>query len=441
MAGIVFFLVRLTQAADTPLDPSGYGLDEFVFSDLADYPAPALQPGIVKEIEGGYRIDNFTDWDVWNKASPFGANFTAEIYDDSSVFLSSINPQGDTVSDLVPEIFFQSAEKRTEAKNFLRLSYDPQILRFSTFSALDRVNQRGSLQYGYRGGKWNLFASHRSAEVSGTNFSPESLDPGAEDETLDSQQFSEFDRDVVNRTQFTYHKSFVNIDTEIGARTELLTKLVRRKVEFEGNTGSDTDIQTIENSLKYDFSPKLDIGLRHRLGWIHYSDFPDQEFQQIEFYENYLIRPEWTLDFSIGMENRSFDAAGVSNSSKLRYQIELEWEPSPRTTFSINTYKNTRTSVLGDLVDAEGLRAQLKQDIGSRLHFQLSWGMESAMSDRVNANLAGIDGRYEFVNSSLDYEVGRRIVIGVFHRYRSNQSNLSRGFTRSQAGVRIRAEY
>ena len=398
-------------------DASGDGLATAKFNDLLP------QSGYVKD------ISDSSPWiqDFLNHRSPIQIGVTLEAYHDDNPFL--IRPgqeEEDFTWELLPRITYESSRPEAGKQHFLALGYDPEILRYQTFHILDAFNHRGFGEYRFKSAKVESVIAHRSAEFSESSGE-------FEDALID-----EASADLGRRRRGDRHISTLATDFQVSKKSRLEVKALRLARNFDLPTIADSEEWEGAGFLMHSVAPKTELGMGVRIGQVAIDRAPDQLYEAVLGRAVWQVSPKLSFDLAAGVDFRRFEGPlAAGNRDTPIFEAGLIWHPLKQTQVSLKGFRDVRYSVTGHSVIRTGIRAGFRQRLGDRANY--SFGGMINSRDYQPTTISGLVGREdEFLSliHRIDYKLGDRGEIGVFHEYRRDESNTVFGFERGLTGVR-----
>ncbi len=400
----------------------------------ADHPAgdhPAreagvLQDDIVKEITHGE-----STLVAGERASVYVSLGFEGYYDDNVLINRPGREQGDFVWELLPRIVFESSRPEAQRRHFLKSGYDPQWQVFADFGELDSYNHRGFLSYRFLGSNVAARFNHRSAQFSGTP-------RGA-----DAADFGGLDADLGRRSNGNQYVTRISIDVEASAKSSIEFSGFRRSRNFTLEDFNDSEEWWGEAFFTLEVSPKTQVGIGPRLGTIYINNSPDHAYWQVLARANYRPSPKLAFEIEGGVDFRDYEgaSAGAGRDTPV-FLTRTAWLPKESTEISLEGFQELRASENGDSIVVTGIRGSLHQRFWRNLHYTLVGGVEDR---EYKTSRRGVVVTREddpiFLRNALDYKLGDRALLGLFHEYRKNDSFGGKSFNRSQVGFSVRMDF
>ena len=358
--------------------------------------------------------------------SPLRPEFTIEGYSNDNVFIGDDIQQDDFVWELVPEIIFESSRPEELRAHFFSFGYDPEILRYSKFTSLDALSHRGFARYQFRGNRFKTNLFYRSAEFSGTFRE-------AEDALFDS-----VDLDVGRQALQGGLRQLTRIENEVdlSGKSIIETTAFLRSIEFESGSISPSEEWFASFFLMHQIAPKTELGVGPGFGEFLINSAPNHQIWNGLMQLRHAFSPKTGFQFIGGVDIREFEtAAPTSSLETFIYDAGVDWEPTSFTKFSLSGYQRVNASVNGQSVFREGIAITLKQKVAKRWNYLLRSGLETKQyQDPVNVVFSRLDD-YHYITNRIEYKIGEHSLVGLFHEYRLNESDLGNSFARNQAGI------
>jgi hypothetical protein len=224
-----------------------------------------------------------------------------------------------------------------------------------------------------------------------------------------------------------------NIAYQVGARTQLDLQLNRNTRDSDIPSGSSTAIvPNVEQwsgtgSVRYRFSPKLDISVGMSLGSDSISNSSDMTTSKPQLTISW--RPTNKLSFSgqAGIETREFQSDNTNDLNSDVYSASATYQPTVYTTLSVAGNKSVAPSYFVNRVSKmSGWSVNLQQRMLQRLYFGLGYthGRTSYLVTDKGFTI-GRDDDFNSYNVGISTTLLRRGSVSLSYVESRNSSNDS----------------
>ncbi|MEM1157496.1 MAG: outer membrane beta-barrel protein [Verrucomicrobiota bacterium] len=393
---------------------------ETVQTDSTDPAAEAqslLQDGIVEEVSAeDFDYYGFTPEEKF----PIRARLRLEGYYDSNIFTVDTGKTDDFVWEIQPDVYYELGS--AGSTHNLVLGYNPTFFIFTDNSSENAFNNGGYGRYTYTADKTVLGISHSTAEVDGAN------------------------SDVGARVSRTEHL------TRIFGNYQYSEKLV-----FEGEAGQSLryyDLATLadyhdwygQGFFLYEVSPKIQLGLGTKFGFVDIGLGPNQTYQQALIKMVYAASEKLQFTASAGAEFRQYqDPRGWEDRVTPAASLGLGWTPFDSTEYTMTVFRNISPSIsiIGANSITTGFNSKIRQRLLNKVFYSLSGGFNYA---EYRPTVVGtVNNREDFyfnVRNALEYKAFKYGSIGIYYEYQDNSTlNAGSDFVRHVTGVQVNLEY
>jgi hypothetical protein len=326
---------------------------------------------------------------------------TGVTYDDN-IFISNTNRTADIIYNVEGGFSFELGDYRNLQNNYLLLEYLATGFFFSNHSAQNSLNQALNFLGQYR---INQLAIQYESVF-------RSLD-GA-------------DRQVGAFTSRLLFFNALRLFYNYSEKTDL---------EFEANQSTNyypeqLSSYTSETRAAFDYKilPKTKIGLQAILGLNQVEDSPDRWYQTLNARAAYDLTGKLVVKSSVGIQFNEYIGGGEPIRIIPVFTVGGEYRLSPKTTFSLASYRNMQASpsLEGQDYIATGIEGAVQQEFLENLAFGLAAGYEN---DTYVANTTAVQAsrvdNFYFFRPSLSYSFLKYLNAILSYEYRANSSNFS----------------
>jgi len=415
-AQAVSALKSLEQSPHSPIPSQRY------FSDIEEPEAlPVRQRPRPDYNAGGLRYSSFL----------FFPNLMTTPFYDSNVYATSGNKQSDA------GIIFASALVANSDWNNHELMFDVGMVHVQYFDLQSETQTDGHAAVSGRVDVRRdlvvmaAVSAARHHEQRGTSNSPMTA--------AEPVPYDEFDGSL------SVTKSFNRVDVSLGAAAEHRNYHSVRSVSG-GSLNQDYrdgNWFNVGGRVSYLMKPGIQIFGDLRYNWRRYDNASGLNsnsqgynlFGGLEFTLTSLIRGE----IGIGYMSQSYDGAGISDPSGLKYSANLIWNATPLITV---TLKGERLINEAGIVGAGG---RIDSDVSIALDYELRRNVIVSPSVSIlYEDYVGIP-RSDFVaepNLKVDYLINRNFSVGAEYAYTIRDSSMSvNDFNRHYVGINAQAQF
>lgn len=399
---------------------SGVHAVETVQTDSTDPSLPArelIQSGIVEEVTAeDYDYYGFTPEEKF----PIRAKLRLEGYYDSNIFQAGSAETDDFVWEIQPDVYYELGS--SGSTHNLVLGYNPNFILFTDNSSENAFNNGGYGRYTYTTDKTILGITHSSAEVDGAN-------------------------------------------SDVGARVtrnEHITRIFGNykysdKLTFEAEAGQSLryyDLATLsdyhdwygEGFFLYEVTPKVQLGLGTKFGFVDIGLGPNQTYQQALVKVVYAASEKLQFTGSAGVEFRQYqDPLGWEDRVTPAASLGLTWTPFDGTEYTLSVFRNVNPSIsiIGSNSVVTGFNSRIRQRLLNKFHYSLGGGFN--YSDYRPTVVGAVNNREDYyfnLRSALEYQAFKYGSVSIYYEYQDNSTvNALSDFDRHLAGVQVMLEY
>ncbi len=393
---------------------------ETVQTESTDPGAPArslLQEGIVEEVSAeDFDYYGFTPEEKF----PIRASLRIEGYYDSNIFTVNTGKTDDFVWEIQPDVYYELGS--AGSTHNLVLGYNPNFFIFTDNSSENAFNNRGYGRYTYTADKTVLGITHTSAEVDGAN-----NDVGARvsrDEHITR---------IFGNYQYSEKLAF---EAEAGQALRF----------YELGTLADHHEWHGQGFFLYEVSPKIQLGLGTRFGFVDIGRGPNQTYQQALLKVVYAASEKLQFTASGGADFRQYqDPRGWEDRVTPAASLGLTWNPFDSTEYTMTIYRNINPSIsiVGANSIATGFESKIRQRLINKLFYSLSGGFTySEYRPTVVGTVNNREDYYYNLRNALEYKAFKYGSVGVYYEFQDNMTkNAGSDFDRHIAGVQLNLEY
>jgi hypothetical protein len=325
---------------------------------------------------------------------------TGVTYDDN-IFITNTNRTADIIYNVDGGFSFELGDYRDLYNNYLLLEYLASAFFFSNHSAQNSLDQSYSLLAQYRVTQLAIQLESKFQSLNGAD-----------------RQVGAFTTRMLffNALRFVYtHSEKTNIEFEINQSTSQYPEALSS--------------YTTEAHLAFDYEilPKLRIGPEAVLGVNQVQDSPNRVYQTLNARVDYQIAEKLKLKSSGGIQLNEYTSGGEPMRLLPVFSVGFEYQILPKTSLSLNAYRNLQgsPSLAGQDYIATGAQLGLKQQFNQKISLGLAGGYEN---DTYVANMESVQAsrvdNFCFIRPEISYSFMKYLNANFSYEYRSNASTL-----------------
>lgn len=317
-----------------------------------------------------------------------GVDLGGSVAYNNNVYGETTNPKGDMVSSLLPTVYLEAGTRGS-----VQLLYTPALVRYSRYPELGSTNQSVFFRMRYPFTKLKLGLDAFYLSDSGLFVNSEGF---AKQTTLVGRMLGEY---------------------PLTSKTNLLGTLesVYRDPQPGGNQ-LDTSAKV---TLYYRVTPSLRAGGSLRVGTFT-APADQQTYQSVQANLAWNISPAFFFLGEAGMELRQlgFFANGSSQLNTAVFNLQLTYNPTSTTVFSLGLYRDILNTTFNDvsLNINTGINFATTIRLFERLHFRLEigCGITEQFSEQPDN-----DGSFSFLQGAviLSYQISDLVEFQIFNNF------------------------
>ncbi len=334
-------------------------------------------------------------------------------YDDN-IYLSPTHEQSDLVLRVSPSVAYRKGDPVDGEGGYLRVAYRPSAVVYADHGSNDRIEQEAAWEAGWRGKAVHFAYAGTLAQLG--------------DATADTGT-------LTDRVELS---NGVRMAWAVREKISLEVAAGYQSTGYDSAVYADSDLSYGEVALRYAYSPKTRLGLIYKAGRFEVDGAGEQTVHRATARIEWNPTPKLAFDIETGFEQRDFD-----NGSDTTPVIEARagWSPREGTEIYLNGYRRVQASAFlsGQNYSEGGVALGISQRLGGKWTGRLEGGLERAAYSRVSGSgPAGRVDRIRFIRPSLEYRVTDDFSMGFYYRYSQNDSNRAAlGYESHSAGVEM----
>ncbi len=325
---------------------------------------------------------------------------TGVTYDDN-IFITNTNRTADIIYNVQGGFSFEMGDYRNLQDNYLLFEYLATGFFFTNHAAQNSLDQ-----------SLNLLAQYR-----------------------------------INQAALQYESIFQSLDgadRQVGAFTSRLLFFNALRLVYQYSEKTDLDFEanqatnyypeqlssyTWETRAAFDYRilPKTRVGLQGVVGINLAEDSPDRWYQILNARAAYDLTGKLVAKSSVGIQFNQYVGGGEPMRILPVFALGMEYEFTPKTSFSLIAYRNMQASpsLVGQDYIATGGEAGIQQEFAENITFGLAAGYEN---DTYVANTTAVRAyrvdNFYFFRPSLSYSFLKYLNAILSYEYRANSSNI-----------------
>jgi hypothetical protein len=338
-------------------------------------------------------------------------------YDDN-IFLSSEQPEQDTVLLIAPRIAYNAGDKNGEDGVFASAAYQPALVFYAENSGANRADHSVDLAAEWRGKTIVLAYAGSFRRLGDTT-----ADAGT---PADRNEY-----DNVIRLAWQPRE-------KIGIETAVAVAGVR----YDQSGFFDSRTHAVEGAVNYIHSPKTRLALVFRVGREEIDQSGDQDAHQILARFAWQPREKISINLTGGIEHRRTD---LESGTKPVLEGRVGWQPREGTDLYLAGFLREEASgyFSGQNYRIGNVTAGISQSLGKGWTARLESGFERSSYFRVSGSGAAdrVD-RTLFLQPSIEFAPRENLRLGIFYRFADNDSNEQGfGYGNQQTGVNLEYDF
>jgi len=336
---------------------------------------------------------------------------------DSNVFISSNNPKGDALTDLIAGAGFTLGDYTTRQGNYLITDYTGIGELFGRYSSEDAYNQKASAET-------QLLFGHLTVRA----------DFSAEDVTEDNI-------DIGTRARSQFYLGHASVRYDISDKTYV--EVTGQVTIANYQTYLDSDDERGGVSFGYLPDPSVTVGLGVTAGVLHVEGSPSQTYEQLLLSTKVDVTDKFTMSASAGGEDRQTSTDGDIYTPV--FDLTADYKPFEEMDLSLSAFREVENSAYyaGSDFVSTGVSGTIKYDLSARFTLMLQGGYGNCDYRDVSAG-PGVsrNDNYLFVRPTFRYIASPNCNVDLYYFYRDNESTIATSsFTDTQVGGDITFTY
>lgn len=398
--GMVFLLGLLSFTASMPR-----GLSQN-FQPVSEYPAGgAALPSVdvMGDEEGREGLDA-------------GISIGSEYND--NIYYRSTDKEEDLIFRASPFISLTAGDAKEGRGGFVRTEYRPAGLLYTDHSSDTRVDHDARIWTGWRGAV--------------TSISADGVFQKQGDAT--AEVFAPTDRtNLAGELRVAWHgREKLRVETAAGIK----------RTDYDAPRFFDYDRRYGEIALKYEHSPKTELGIAYRAGTLAVDGSARQDTQAVLGSIVWKPRGKILVSLEGGAERR--DSAVGSRTTPV-LEARAEWRPREKTKIYLKGYMREEASVFyrGQNFLVRGGTAGVSQRLGEKWEVKLEGGMESNSYRSIGSgNSFDREDKTYFLRPAVSRRFSDQTELSFFYRISSNNSTTDAlTYDQSILGVELKHEF
>lgn len=347
--------------------------------------------------------------------------FTGSLLYDDNIRVRSANPISDVVWTLSPGVLIGGGQYDDPRGTYLTLDYRPDIVLYTDQDEFNSVDH------------WANFVGQKRWEKLTLGLG-QAFQSGVGGYT-----------EALNRVDRTVYVTTVRALYDLSDKTSFELNGLQNISEYNWDVTEAPNRVPGFNQwegqawMNWQATPKFNAGVGGSAGWRDVQQAVNQTYQQALVRGTYVLTDKTRFDAKVGMEFQQYQAGG-DRGPQLVFDVNGTYRPWDRTLFRLGAYRRNQNSVVvaGQNYTATGFRASVRQQMWRKLAVTVTGGYEES-DYYATGGTAPINrnDQYYYLGPALDYAITERWFLGVFYRYRSNDSTVpSSDFDNNQAGLR-----
>jgi hypothetical protein len=226
----------------------------------------------------------------------------------------------------------------------------------------------------------------------------------------------------------------------------------------DANQFNDLSEWSASGSINYMLNPKVQIGLNVGGGLDEVSDSPNETFESYSVVLMARPGPKTTVNLSVGLEEQSFDASGVSTSTTPIYSASIRYQLFKGTALILDGTRVVSPSFFSNLLStATSVDVTLRQNLSQKLVVQLfgayannsyqaiePGGLPKYFLTPATATSLQVTrtDNTSSIGVGLNYTFTRRLFGSVYYTYSKNSASQGDyNFSSSQFAVQLAYRY
>ncbi len=347
---------------------------------------------------------------------------------DSNLTLGSKKPEDDFILVFSPgfDLFKAGEREREDSATTLRATYNPAFLFFAKHDTNNSIDHFAHVEAGLALARLSVSVNQDYEKSSGG-----AVDVGA-------------------RVQQTYYRTGGNVRYEVSEKTSAAISGSYRITDYESLISSEEWIE--DNSLNYQFTPKVTLGLGVSVGqltvgrtpapltnFIGTAQAPEgdvQTFVTPSLRAGYKTTEKTDVSLSVGGEWRMFEDG--SSSFGPVFSVTGSYRPTDTTDLSFEAHRREQNSAVlgGQNYIATGFGVRVGQRFRERYRASMSFTYDNAeyQSAQRGISASRVDD-YFLLRYGVDMILATSWTVGLFHQYRVNESSSGFNFSNHQINL------
>jgi hypothetical protein len=333
---------------------------------------------------------------------------------DNNIFLSTKNPESDTVFRVAPLIAYTKGDDKSGEGGFIKTAYRPTVVVYVDHGSQNRIDQEALLTAGWRGRVTSVTYNGAFQKLGDTT--PDTGRPA------DRNVFSNEIRAAWAPREKTVY--------EIAAGT--------RNLDYADPALFDSDKTYGEAVFRYIYSPKTELGLIYQIGRYKVDGGGPQDTQQLAASMAWQPREKIRLKLIAGGEYRKFDNGSSTNPV---LEGRVDWTPRSGTNLYLTAYMRQETSAYyaGQNYRVKGVTAGVSQRVNGDWSVKLDGSFEKNHYEQVSGAGSGTGARTDTIwalGPSLVRRIGDNSELMFFYRVsRDSSTDKAFGFDDQTIGI------
>jgi hypothetical protein len=343
---------------------------------------------------------------------------------DSNIFITKTNPVASSLTTLGLGFRTEYGDFRAKNAAFLVADYYATYNMYGKAPQENSLDQIAQLEAQYA---WQHLKAHFSSMYSYIN-GP--------------------NRDTGNFVKGTYVQNELDLIHPYSPKTTLQLTLAERGYIFNSSGLLNSEFYEARFAPTYQITPKISLGPQALVGVNTAAGSPDQRYQTLSGFANYLLTGKLSLNAFAGFQANEYASGGQSSFGLGVFSLGSTYTPNPATSLNLTAYRNLNNSasLQGQDYIATGVAVGVHHQLWTHWQPDLQLGMEN---DQYISNLPNVQsGRvdnYYFLAPGLQYNFLKddRLSLRIYYQIRTNISNEEQtyGWQQNLAGIQLKSTF